>query len=142
MEMKWKLETENTIENATSQLLQSCWSNWTCYNLIGIQPYFTRWIFPIGFSSWSRDQCSLELNFGLFCNILTVTERFFVKYVLKSQALQAASLLKWQSTCFCLSYNEKRSVVEFSRNNSSLTENTEKCLIHRLQYVQMQHHTG
>ena len=56
---------------------------------------------------------------------------FFVKYALKSQALQAASLLKWQSACFCLSYNEKRSVIEFSRNNSSLTENTEKCLIHR-----------
>ena len=38
---------------------------------------------------------------------------FFVKYALKSRALYAASPWKLQSACFCLSYEEKCSVIGF-----------------------------
>ena len=42
-----------------------------------------------------------------------LTKTFFVKYTLKSWALYTASPWKWQSVCFRLPYDEKRSVIEF-----------------------------
>ena len=59
--------------------------------------------------------CSLELNLCLFCDILGewIWWTFLVKYVLKSQASYAGSLWKWRNACFCLSYDERHSIIEY-----------------------------
>ena len=61
--------------------------------------------------------CSPHLDLSLFCDILRGeldrNRPFFVNCTRKSRTLYAASWWKQQSTCLCLSCNEKRSVIEF-----------------------------
>ena len=61
--------------------------------------------------------CSPELEFSLFCDISGAWT--FLKYALKSRASYAASL---GSARLCLSYDEKRFVINSSRNSSSLDD--------------------